>query len=142
MYAPGLYPSKAPSNDTDMSPASALFCKCTCFSESKIIELGGQSTSGDDSGNGHSTCLDCTKKFCLDYHLPICKDATEDDVFTTCFRMFLRRLLNGKLRRIERDSVKDEAVVFIFIFATVGLLIYAAAQPFAQKWIGVRCSQL
>lgn len=35
---------------------------------------------------------------------------------------------------IERDSAKDEAVVFIFIFATVGLLIYAAVRPWVEKW--------
>lgn len=32
------------------------------------------------------TCADCTRAFCLDYNLPICKDATDEDVFTTCFR--------------------------------------------------------
>jgi len=55
----------------------------------------------------------------LGYNLPICKDAKEEDVFTTCF---------------QRDSAKDEAVVFIFIFATVGLLIYAAIRPWVEKW--------
>jgi len=103
--------------------SSTTFCKCTCFAESKIIELDGQTSSASsvDSSGTYATCTDCTKKFCLDYHLPICKDATESDVFTTCF---------------QRDSAKDEAVVFIFIFATVGLLIYAAVQPFVQKWVG------
>jgi hypothetical protein len=38
----------------------------------------------------------------------------------------------------ERDSAKDQAVVFIFIFATVGLLIYAAIRPWVQKWAEVR----
>lgn len=32
------------------------------------------------------TCADCTRAFCLDYNLPICKNAREEDVFTTCFR--------------------------------------------------------
>lgn len=32
------------------------------------------------------SCNDCNRKFCLDYELPICKDAKEEDVFTTCFR--------------------------------------------------------
>jgi ABC-type nitrate/sulfonate/bicarbonate transport system permease component len=41
----------------------------------------------------------------------------------------------GKLTWVtERDSAKDEAVVFIFIFATVGLLIYAAVRPWVEKW--------
>lgn len=38
---------------------------------------------------------------------------------------------------IERDSRKDEAVVFIFIFATAGLLIFAAVQPWVEKWVEV-----
>jgi len=63
--------------------------------------------------------MDCNKQFCLDYHLPICKDATEDDVFTTCF---------------QRDSRKDEAVVFVFIIATGGLLGWAAVKPWWQRW--------
>jgi hypothetical protein len=33
------------------------------------------------------SCNDCNRKFCLDYELPTCKGAKEDDVFTTCFRM-------------------------------------------------------
>lgn len=32
------------------------------------------------------SCNDCNRKFCLDYELPTCKGAKEDDVFTTCFR--------------------------------------------------------
>ncbi|KAJ5825725.1 hypothetical protein N7474_002863 [Penicillium riverlandense] len=32
------------------------------------------------------TCNDCNRKFCLDYELPTCKGAKEEDVFTTCFR--------------------------------------------------------
>ena len=38
----------------------------------------------------------------------------------------------------ERDSAKDEVVVFIFIFATVGLLLYAAIRPWVEKWMAVR----
>lgn len=39
--------------------------------------------------------------------------------------------------RAERDSRKDEAVVFVFIFATAGLLIYAAVQPWVERWAEV-----
>ena len=39
---------------------------------------------------------------------------------------------------IERDSTKDEAVVFIFIIATVGLLSWAALKPWVGRWIDVR----
>lgn len=37
----------------------------------------------------------------------------------------------------ERDSRKDEAVVFIFIGATVSLLVWALAKPWITKWIEV-----
>ena len=39
----------------------------------------------------------------------------------------------------ERDSRKDEAVVFIFIFATAGLLIWAAIKPWVGKLVDVSC---
>ena len=38
----------------------------------------------------------------------------------------------------ERDSAKDQAVVYIFIFATVGLLSYAAVRPWIDQWAAVR----
>lgn len=32
-------------------------------------------------------CNDCNRQFCLEYmNLPICKDKTLDEIFTTCFR--------------------------------------------------------
>lgn len=39
---------------------------------------------------------------------------------------------------IERDSRKDEAVVFIFIFATGGLLAWALLKPWIERYIEVR----
>ncbi|KAL4765230.1 uncharacterized protein BDW70DRAFT_83854 [Aspergillus foveolatus] len=121
------------------SPAS--FCKCTCFSNSTIIPLDpdkGESSlhgtlglfSRNDyidnqdekrAGNYRSlSCNDCNRKFCLGYDLPTCKGAKEDDVLTTCF---------------QRDSRKDEAIVFIFIIATGGLLLWAVFRPWVQKWM-------
>jgi hypothetical protein len=35
----------------------------------------------------------------------------------------------------ERDSVKDRAVVFIFIVATVGLLVWALVRPWVGRWV-------
>ncbi|KAK4553630.1 hypothetical protein LTR86_009426 [Recurvomyces mirabilis] len=109
------------------SPTS--FCKCTCFSNSTIIPLDdtrtgskskpAPSTDDERAALRGRTCNDCNKQFCLEYHLPICQGATEEDVFTTCF---------------QRDSTKDQLVVFIFIFATGGLLIWAAIRPWVQKW--------
>lgn len=37
----------------------------------------------------------------------------------------------------ERDSAKDQAVVYIFIIATVGLLSYAAIRPWVEQWTEV-----
>ena len=42
---------------------------------------------------------------------------------------------------LERDSTKDEAVVFIFIFATAGLLAWAAMKPWIGRWLEVRVSK-
>ncbi|KAJ5166557.1 uncharacterized protein N7482_005338 [Penicillium canariense] len=138
------------------------FCKCTCFSNSTIIPLDpGKSSSSSALDHVYNlyerafaspdldlastpesksetdseapaalteraskyralSCNDCNRKFCLDYELPICKDAKEEDVFTTCF---------------QRDSRKDEAVVFIFIFATGGLLTWALLKPWIERYI-------
>ncbi|KAJ6014009.1 hypothetical protein N7540_008600 [Penicillium herquei] len=132
------------------SPTS--FCKCTCFSNSTIIPLDpSKSSSGSSTINNvvklyersfdslglepteddHEiepraqkyralSCNDCNRKFCLNYELPTCKGAKEEDVFTTCF---------------QRDSRKDEAVVFIFIFATGGLLAWALAKPWIERYL-------
>ncbi|KGQ01877.1 hypothetical protein PAAG_11265 [Paracoccidioides lutzii Pb01] len=122
------------------------FCKCTCFSNSTIIQLGlpdSKSFSAihsrlllfprdeedkhdpakGDKKNRPLNCNDCNRRFCLDYNLPKCKGAKEEDVVTTCF---------------QRDSNKDKAVVFIFIIATASLLVWAAIKPCAEKWISVR----
>ncbi|KAJ5752389.1 hypothetical protein N7520_009306 [Penicillium odoratum] len=127
------------------------FCKCTCFSNSTIIPLDpAKSSSGSpsidnvlslderafesveaNSEGDHDitpraqkyralSCNDCNRKFCLNYELPTCKGAKEEDVFTTCF---------------QRDSRKDEAVVFIFIFATGGLLAWALAKPWIERYL-------
>ncbi|KAK7208251.1 hypothetical protein BZA70DRAFT_273243 [Myxozyma melibiosi] len=82
--------------------AGSAFCKCTCFSNSTLVRMP------DDAQPG---CSDCTRKFCLDYNLPICKDASEDtDVNATCY---------------QRDSAKDEAVVILFIIVAGGLIASA-----------------
>lgn len=58
-------------------------------------KLDGKATAAENTSRSSSspsrphhklTCADCTRAFCLDYNLPICKDAREEDVFTTCFR--------------------------------------------------------
>ncbi|KAL7272634.1 hypothetical protein RUND412_004546 [Rhizina undulata] len=105
------------------SASAALFCKCTCFKNSTIIPLSGSdSGSGFVEGGGGGNCNDCNRQFCIGYNLPICREAKEEDVLATCF---------------QRDSIKDKTVVFIFIFATVGLLGYALVRPWVAKWIDI-----
>ncbi|KAF2731799.1 hypothetical protein EJ04DRAFT_514362 [Polyplosphaeria fusca] len=103
------------------SPTS--FCKCTCGGNSNIVPLDLPVTTSRPAlldvkeRASKKTCNDCNRQFCLSY--TFCRDVSEDDVFTTCF---------------QRDSAKDQAVVFIFIVATVGLLSYAAIRPWVDQW--------
>ncbi|KAJ8097825.1 hypothetical protein POJ06DRAFT_260219 [Lipomyces tetrasporus] len=93
--------------------AVTSFCKCTCFTNSTIIRMPEELSPSQAS-------LECNRKFCLNYNLPICKDAVEDmDVSTVCF---------------QRDSVKDEAIVILFIILAGGLLLYALAKLAYAKW--------
>ncbi|KAK1754223.1 hypothetical protein QBC47DRAFT_325351 [Echria macrotheca] len=109
---------------TALITASApTFCKCTCFTNSTIIPLGPQSSPPKspppreillvEPRAASSDCSQCNRKFCLDYNLPICKDAEEKDVTTKCF---------------QRDSRKDQVIVWGFVLGTAGLL----------GWAGVR----
>lgn len=45
-----------------------------------------EGNEGDRKQYRAGNCNDCNRQFCLGYNLPICKGATEKDVFTTCFR--------------------------------------------------------
>ena len=60
-----------------------------------------------------SSCAQCNRAFCLRYNLPICKGAQEKDVTTMCF---------------QRDSRKDQILVWGFILGTTGLLGWAGAR--------------
>lgn len=97
------------------------YCKCICFTNSTIIPLnspppsasssaaavflnprnaenGDEDTDGDGTTHHkHLTCSDCNRAFCLDYNLPICKNAKEEDVFTQCFRKFIPSTSNRSL---------------------------------------------
>ena len=115
---------------------------------------------GDSGGGGTAdrkeyragNCNDCNRQFCLDYmNLPICKGKGAEEIFTTCFRASftsppsryqLQRSLRLQLTNTiapERDSRKDEAVVYIFIVATAGLLTWAAIKPWVGRWVEVSC---
>ncbi|KAI1104977.1 hypothetical protein F4804DRAFT_166212 [Jackrogersella minutella] len=114
--------------------SAPTFCKCTCFKNSTLIQLGPQSDSAPSFENSKAaaaapphqqalrsietraasaSCTQCTRAFCLSQHLPICKDAEENDAVAMCF---------------QRDSRKDQIIVWGFILGTAGLLAWAAAR--------------
>ncbi|KAK9900305.1 hypothetical protein P389DRAFT_165530 [Cystobasidium minutum MCA 4210] len=103
--------------------SSLYFCKCMCFSNYTILPLYRPADPA-------KPCLSCTKQFCLDQKLSICKDASlgdvdpdvatgnEGDIQTRCF---------------QRDSALSYSVVVIFIILTGGLLIGAATKDRLSK---------
>ncbi|KAI1077934.1 hypothetical protein F5B20DRAFT_247732 [Whalleya microplaca] len=128
-----------------VAASAPTFCKCSCFKNSTLIQLGpqGDSSSPSSPGSGTGTsqaqlrdlplspstpssnnnnnnkraasasCTQCTRAFCLAQNLPICRDADELDVVAMCF---------------QRDSRKDQVIVWGFILGTTGLLGWAAAR--------------
>jgi hypothetical protein len=50
--------------------------------------------------------------------LPICKDVAEEQIFTSCF---------------QRDSLKDELVIYLFLIVATGLLFWAGVKPWVDK---------
>ncbi|OAL00457.1 hypothetical protein IQ06DRAFT_293787 [Phaeosphaeriaceae sp. SRC1lsM3a] len=98
------------------------FCKCTCFGNSTIVALGASPSDKKPINPdlrpraSKKTCNDCNRQYCLGYSF--CKGEKEENVVTTCF---------------QRDSAKDQAVVFIFIGATLGLLGWAGVRPWVAK---------
>ncbi|ETN43438.1 uncharacterized protein HMPREF1541_02597 [Cyphellophora europaea CBS 101466] len=135
--------------------SATSFCKCVCFNNSTIIALNPP----DNSKSSHSslkfsrtvpalaprapadektednpnndeeakkdathhhkpTCADCNRAFCLSQGLKICEAAKEEDVFATCF---------------QRDSLKDELVVILFVACTGGLLAWALVKPWVHR---------
>ncbi|ROW08331.1 hypothetical protein VMCG_03223 [Cytospora schulzeri] len=68
---------------------------------------------GSKRAHASPSCNQCNKAFCLSQSLPICKDAADKDVVTMCF---------------QRDSRKDQIIVWGFILGTAGLLGWAGVQ--------------
>ncbi|KAG0234571.1 hypothetical protein BGW42_006456 [Actinomortierella wolfii] len=94
------------------------FCKCVCGDEKQITPLP-QDNEPIFAGMGKA-CGACTKQFCLDYHPDICKGVgtgNGDELVTSCF---------------ERDSYKDQFVVYLFLMTTTGLLGVAGLKPFVK----------
>lgn len=114
--------------------APPSFCKCTCFTNSTIIELTPKTTSQSSNllnrfspdppaslerrAASSADCSQCNRAFCIAQNLPICKNAEEKDIFTACF---------------QRDSRKDQIIVLAFICTTLGLLGWAAGSKVVEK---------
>lgn len=117
------------------------FCKCVCFERYEIVPLYRPT-------DPLKPCLTCTKQFCLDQQLDICKSASlgtldpdvgtgeEGDVQARCFgaletRMLLRHFMCGpytnmfRCSRTERESVMAKAAIISFLVLTAGLLLSA-----------------
>lgn len=106
------------------------YCKCICFGNSTIIPLTEPTSLS-------KPCADCTRQFCLDYHLPICKGVMpgEDhddgvsagsEIDTVCF---------------QRDSRKDMLIVYSFIAVTIILLTWSFVRPIYRVWRDKRLAQ-
>jgi hypothetical protein len=116
--SPGLsLPPKSSILNTPLAPMS--FCKCTCFGNSTIVALDAPKKPAAADAKPRASkksCSECNRQFCLSY--PFCKGEKEENVLTTCF---------------QRDSAKDQVIVYMFIGATVGLLGWAAVRPWVQR---------
>lgn len=96
---------------------NVYLCKCTCFqTNSTLVPI----YSPVDAAK---PCTTCTRQFCLDQNLDICKDAKlehtdhdvgtglEGDVWAKCF---------------ERDSYKDQSIITLYLLVLVGLVVFSA----------------
>ncbi|KAL8804266.1 MAG: hypothetical protein Q9200_005894, partial [Gallowayella weberi] len=105
-------------NDDDQAPTHANADNND--QEKDKDKAGKEEEDNTKTPSRRKTCNDCNKQYCLNQGLHICKDKALEDIYTTCF---------------QRDSRKDEAVVFIFIAGTASLLGWAAVKPWVGKWI-------
>lgn len=93
-----------------VADAYTQVCRCSCASNYTVFELP------DDGLSYSQTCTNCTKKFCLSKNLDICNGVDELLVQATCF---------------QRESLKEQFFIYLFIIVTSCLLIYAALAPYA-----------
>ncbi|KAI8355402.1 hypothetical protein B0O80DRAFT_497794 [Mortierella sp. GBAus27b] len=95
------------------------FCKCVCGQEKSISPLP-RDTQHSIFGGSSKACGSCTKQYCLEVKPNMCKGVGTgegDELVTSCF---------------ERDSYKDQFIVYLFLTITFGLLGYAGLQPFLK----------
>lgn len=85
-----------------MKRKAMYMCKCTCFSTNSTVVPLFAPVDAD------KPCTTCTRKFCLDQGLDICKGAKlekpdhdtgtgfEGDVWARCFREYDERVAAGQ----------------------------------------------
>jgi len=100
------------------------FCKCICFgSNYTILHLALPD-------NPSKPCLSCTKQWCLNQNLPICQGAmlgdTDPDTATG-------KEGDVEARCFQRDSLRDQMVVTLFLLTVFGLLLCAGVKGRMQK---------
>ncbi|EST09557.1 hypothetical protein PSEUBRA_000774 [Kalmanozyma brasiliensis GHG001] len=124
---PNPLTSRSASSLAPQSSRNLHLCKCTCFqTNSTLVPLY---SPADPS----KPCLTCTRQFCLDQGLDVCKGAKlehtdhdvgtgfEGDVWAKCF---------------ERDSFKDQGIITLYILTVVGLVGFAAMRGRVEGWMG------
>ncbi|KAF9550551.1 hypothetical protein EC957_000225 [Mortierella hygrophila] len=102
---------------TTLAADPISYCKCVCGQEKYIVALP-RDAQHPIFGGSSKACGSCTKKYCLDMNSDMCKDVGTgggDELTTICF---------------ERDSYKDQFIVYLFLTITFGLLGFAVLQPF------------
>lgn len=100
----------------------------------------------DVPDNPSQPCLSCTKQWCLNQNLPICRGASlgdtdpdtatgkEGDVEARCFRTSrLMQNTPSNTTNSERDSPRDQLVVTIFLLTVFGLLLGAGIKSRLHK---------
>ncbi|ORY21857.1 hypothetical protein BCR39DRAFT_569175, partial [Naematelia encephala] len=101
------------------------YCKCICFTNSTIIPLYRPL-------DPTKPCLTCTRQFCLDQKLAICRNAEVPELDTD-----VGTGLEGDVeaRCFKRDSPRDQLIVTFFLLIVIGMLLYAGIRARLQKAI-------
>ncbi|BEJ18075.1 hypothetical protein CspHIS471_0703520 [Cutaneotrichosporon sp. HIS471] len=97
------------------------YCKCICFSNSTIVALDRPNVDLS------KPCMSCTRQFCLDLKLQICKGATVPELDT-----------DTGTGAEERDSPRDQIIVTSFLFLVVGMLLFAGVRAKLRRAIETR----
>ncbi|GHJ89868.1 hypothetical protein NliqN6_6270 [Naganishia liquefaciens] len=105
-----------------------FYCKCICFGNFTIVPLYMPA-------NPSKPCLTCTRQFCLDQKLPICKGAEVPDLDND---VGTGKEGDVEARCFQRDSPRDQWVVTFFILIVAALLLTAAIRNRLDKAIAER----